>query len=247
MKNLLDGRICFVTGAGRGIGKEIAVKFAREGGVVYANALHEESVRAWMDGAEGKENIRPLCFDITDSPSLRNAVMQIKREAGRIDVLVNNAGLISYEPMSMVTRQHMERMFAVNVFAAFEAIQLVSRIMERQGGGSIVNMASMVGKIGASGQTAYAASKGAVISMTKSSAKELVGKNIRVNAIAPAMVGTERLLNQMENRFSYMKDRIGMGRVARPEEIADVALFLASDMSSYITGQIIGVEGCTLF
>lgn len=247
MKNLLDEKVCLVTGAGRGIGKEIAVKFAEEGGVVYANELHEELVKAWIDESDLKERIRPLCFDITDSTALRTAILQIKREAGRIDVLVNNAGLISYEPLSMVTRQHLEQMFAVNVFATFEAIQLVSRVMERQGGGSIVNMASIVGKIGASGQAAYAASKGAVISLTKSSAKEFVGKNIRVNAIAPGMVGTERFLNQMENRFPHMKDKIGMGRVARPEEIADVALFLASDMSSYVTGQVIGVDGCASF
>ena len=247
MKKLLAGKICLVTGAGRGIGKAIAVRFAEEGGVIYANTLHEESINTWINECDAKESIHPLCFDVTVSDSLRNAVMQIRKEAGRIDVLINNAGIVSYEPIGMVTRQHLEKMFTVNVFAVFETIQLVSRIMEKQGGGVIVNMASIVGKDGAAGQAAYASSKGAVISMTKSSAKELVGKNIRVNAIAPGMVGTERLLEQMERRFPDVKDRIGLGRVASPEEIAETALFLASDMSSYMTGQIIGVEGCSLF
>lgn len=134
-------------------------------------------------------------------------------------------------------------MFEVNVVALIYLMQLVGRVMQRQQGGSIINMASMVGQKGAAGQLAYSATKGAVIAATKSAAKELATSKIRVNAVAPGMVGTERFQNVLKEKFNEKINDVPFGRLAEPEEVANLCLFLASDASSYITGQVIGIDG----
>lgn len=245
---LLKDKVCLITGTSRGIGKAIAERFAQEGAIVYANSLEAENINHWASDLSGKENTKviPLYFDVTDHAAAKNAIMQIKKEQNQIDVLVNNAGIVTYELIPMINFSQMHKMFDVNVFAVIKLIQLVSRIMSRQNMGSIISVSSIVGEKGVKGQMAYAASKGAVIALTKSAAKELAANNIRVNAIAPGMVETERLLNIMENKFKDKQESIGMGRLATPEEVADTCVFLGSDMSSYISGQIIGVDGCAI-
>lgn len=245
---LLDNKVCLITGAAKGIGKAIAEKFAQQGAIVYVNDRVEGEMDQWaMDTAEEyATSIIPVYFDITDSQASKQAILQIKKDQGHLDVLVNNAGLISYEMMAMIDFDFLRKMFDVNVFAMIQMMQLASRLMSRQKSGSIINMASIVGSVGVKGQLGYAASKGAVIALTKSAAKELAADNIRVNAIAPGMVGTERLKDVMENKFSDRINSIGFGRLAEPEEIADAAVFLASDMSSYISGQILGVDGVAI-
>ena len=138
-------------------------------------------------------------------------------------------------------------MFEVNVIAMIQLVQLASRIMTRQKSGSIINMSSVVGVQGVKGQLGYSATKGAVISITKSAAKELIEHNIRVNAIAPGMVGTERFTAVFEEKFKDKIANIGIGRLAEPNEIANVCVFLASDLSTYVTGQVIGVDGSASF
>lgn len=241
---MLQGKVCLVTGTRSGIGKAIALRFAEEGAVVFANAKKEEDVRKWADLIQVKGKIIPIPFDVTDSALVRESLLKIREQYGRLDVQVNNAAVISYEPMGMVTRQNLEKMFQVNVFAVFEMIQMVSRMMAGQKKGSIINISSMVGEKGAAGQAAYSMTKGAVSSLTKSAAKELAQNHIRVNSVAPGMVCSERFESEMSKRFPEMKDNILWGRLAKPREIADVCLFLASDLSSYISGQIIGVDGC---
>ena len=145
--------------------------------------------------------------------------------------------------MSMIDYDRFRKMFEVNVIALVNLMQLVGRVMQRQLSGSIINMASMVAVKGAKGQLSYSATKGAVISATKSAAKELANYKIRVNAIAPGMVGTERFKNVLQDKFSEKINDIPFGRLAEPEEIANLCLFLASDASSYITGQVIGIDG----
>jgi 3-oxoacyl-[acyl-carrier protein] reductase len=245
---LLNKKVCLITGASRGIGKAIADRFAEEGAVVYANSLETENIDEWASQSASKNNtsVIPLYFDITDAAAAKNAVLKIKKEQGQIDVLVNNAGIVTYEFISMIDSEKLRRMFEVNVFAMIKLMQLTARIMERQKSGSIINMASIVGVHGVKGQMAYSASKGAVIALTKSAAKELAENNIRVNAIAPGMVGTERLLNIMEKSFDHRLNDIGMGRLAEPREIADACVFLASDLSTYVSGQILGVDGSTV-
>lgn len=187
--------------------------------------------------------INNLIVDICDFAAVKKAVVDIKKAHGKIDILVNNAGLISYELMSMIDYDRFRKMFEVNVIALVNLMQLVGRVMQRQQNGSIINMASMVAVKGAKGQLSYAATKGAVISATKSAAKELANDKIRVNAIAPGMVGTERFKNVLQEKFSEKINDIPFGRLAEPEEIAKLCLFLASDASSYITGQVIGIDG----
>lgn len=243
---MLQGKVCLVTGTRSGIGKAIAIRFAEEGAVVFANAKKEEDVREWSDLIQVKGKIIPLPFDVTDSGQVRESMLKIKRQYGHLDVQVNNAAVVSYEPMSMMTRQNLESMFQVNVFAVFEMMQFVSRMMKAQSKGSIINISSMVGEKGAAGQAAYSMTKGAVSSLTKSAAKELAKDHIRVNAIAPGMVRSERFEKEMTKRFPKMQENILWGRLAEPEEIADACLFLASDLSAYISRQIIGVDGCMM-
>ena len=243
---MLQGKVCLVTGTRSGIGKAIAIRFAEEGAVVFANAKKEEDVREWSDLIQVKGKIIPLPFDVTDSGQVRESMLKIKRQYGHLDVQVNNAAVVSYEPMSMMTRQNLESMFQVNVFAVFEMMQFVSRMMKAQSKGGLINISSMVGEKGAAGQAAYSMTKGAVSSLTKSAAKELAKDHIRVNAIAPGMVRSERFEKEMTKRFPKMQENILWGRLAEPEEIADACLFLASDLSAYISGQIIGVDGCMM-
>ena len=173
--------------------------------------------------------------------------MQIFKTEGRIDCLVNNAGIVYNRKIGMIMREETERMFLVNVIAVLELIQLCSRLMARNGGGSIVNIASVTAVLGSPGQVAYSATKGAIISMTKSAAKELAPQNIRVNAVAPGIVQTERFAELYEadgNKIDERIQRIALGRLGTPQDIAYACAFLASDRANYISGQILGVDGC---
>ncbi|MGL2964102.1 SDR family NAD(P)-dependent oxidoreductase [Flavobacterium sp. RSB2_4_14] len=246
---LLEGKICLVTGTSRGIGKAIVERYAEEGAIVFANAREESSLEEWAAACSEKNNttVIPIYFDITNASACKEAILKIKSDYGRIDVLVNNAGMVTYELLPMIDFDKLRTMFEINVMAMIQLVQLASRMMSRQKSGSIINMASIVGVQGVKGQLGYSATKGAVIALTKSAAKELIEHNIRVNAIAPGMVGTDRFTAVFEKSFKEKMANIGIGRLASPNEIADVCVFLGSDLSTYVTGQIIGVDGSTSF
>lgn len=240
---ILKDKICIVTGAAQGIGKAIALSMLDEGAVVYGCDRREGA----MDGLTENCNFHPLYFDVTDAHASKEAMMRVKKEQGRIDVLVNNAGVVFNKKIGMIVREETELMFRVNVIAVIELTQLVSRIMARTGGGAIVNIASVTAVLGSAGQSAYSATKGAIISFTKSAAKELAPQGIRVNAVAPGIVKTERFEELYEASGDKIDTRIGriaLGRLGTSEDVANACCFLASDKASYISGQILGVDGC---
>ena len=237
MDRLLEGKVALITGAGRGIGKVIAEQFIADGAIVYVNDLNEPEV----------EGAKPICFDVTDTNALKAGLMSIYKAEGRIDVVVNNAAIIANQKLGMVTKPLLEKMYAVNVFAVIDMIQIASRLMARNGGGCFVNMASVTGVVGSPGQVAYSASKGAVIALTKSSAKELASQGIRVNAVAPGIIKTERfeeLYEASRDKIDQRIGRIALGRLGTPQDIAYAVSFLASDRASYISGHVLGVDGC---
>lgn len=247
--NLLENKVVIVTGAGRGIGQAMAELFAENGAVVYANDVREGTVEEWCgsvnESASGE--IRPLYFDITNDQEVKAAVMQVKKACGHIDGLVNNAGVEFNELIGMIDRKHMRMMFDVNVFGTVNMLEIVSRVMGRQEkGGSIVNIASMTALRGNRGQMIYSATKGAVISLTKSAAKELADKKIRVNAIAPGLTNTAMMQQADPEKLKSRIDNICMGRLAEPEDIAGACMFMLSDLSEYVSGQILAVDGCTI-
>lgn len=241
---MLKDKICIVTGAAQGIGRAIALRLIEDGAAVYGCDRAPGS----MDRlAAGNDAFHPLYFDVTDASAAKSAMMQVKKEQGRIDVLVNNAGVVFNKKIGMIVREETELMFRVNVIAVIELTQLVSRMMARTGGGSIVNIASVTAVLGSAGQAAYSATKGAVISFTKSAAKELAAQGIRVNAVAPGIVKTERFEELYEASGDKIDTRIGriaLGRLGAPEDVANAVAFLASDRASYISGHILGVDGC---
>ena len=246
---MLTGKVCIVTGGSRGIGKAISQVFADNGAIVYATATKIGTIESWAEEYNKcvRGEIRSLYFDVSDERGVKNAVMQVKKACGHIDGLINNAGLEFNELIGMISRDNMEKMFSVNVYGTINMLQTVSRVMGRQeNGGSIVNIASMTALRGNRGQLVYSATKGAVVSLTKSAAKELAEKNIRVNAIAPGLTNTDMMkqadLSQLQKRI----DNICMGRLAQPEDIAKACMFMVSDLSTYISGQVLAVDGCTI-
>lgn len=249
MERLLEKKVCIITGAAQGIGHAIAERFAADGAVVYACDMKEGTMDAWAVecGERYGTKVVPMYFDVTDAPSVKNAFMTAFKSEGRIDTLVNNAGVVFNKKIGMIMRPETELMFRVNVIAVIEMIQLVSRLMARTGGGSIVNIASVTAVLGSAGQSAYSATKGAIMSFTKSAAKELAPLGIRVNAVAPGIVKTERfaeLYEESGDKIDARISRIALGRLGTPEDVANACSFLASDRASYISGQILGVDGC---
>lgn len=249
MGKILTNKVTLITGAGRGIGRVIAEQFAQDGAIVYVNDLQDSDMHVWAEDCAKRNDTKvvPICFDVTDTAALKAGLMAIYKAEGRIDCVVNNAAIIANQKLGMVTKSLLEKMYAVNVFAVIDMMQLVSRLMVRNGGGSIVNMASVTGVVGSPGQVAYSASKGAVIAMTKSAAKELSPMGIRVNAVAPGIIKTERFEELYEasgDKIDQRISRIALGRLGTPQDVANAVAFLASDRASYISGQVLGVDGC---
>ncbi|WP_444633052.1 SDR family NAD(P)-dependent oxidoreductase [Cupriavidus oxalaticus] len=243
---LLKDKIALVTGAARGIGYATARLFAEEGAHVMLSGRSVERLeeaKASLEAAVPGAQATVLPLDVASPDSVRDAFQTLFKLTKRLDVLVSNAGVLDDALISMVTEAQIHRVFEPNTYGVLYCAQYASRLMARNKGGSIINLASIIGTNGNVGQAVYAGSKAAVIGITKSLAKELAPQNIRVNAIAPGFIDTDMARSIGPEKFAERVASVRMGRVGSPEEIAKVALFLASDLASYVTGQTIGVDG----
>ena len=242
---LLTGKTAIVTGAARGIGKAIALKFASEGAnvaftdlVIDENGLNtEKEIAAFGVKAKGYAS-NAASFEDTEK-----VVNQIKEEFGSVDILVNNAGITKDGLMMRMSEAQWDAVIAVNLKSAFNFIHACAPIMLRQRGGSIINMSSVVGVHGNAGQCNYSASKAGMIGLAKSIAQELGPKGVRANVVAPGFIETAMTLQLSEEVRKDWMQKIPLRRGGQTEDIANVCLFLASDMSSYVTGQVIQIDG----
>ena len=242
---LLDGKTALVTGASRGIGRAIALCLAAEGARVainYAgNVRAAEEVKTAIEAAGGTAI---LCqADIADSSAVEAMVANVVKEFGTIDILVNNAGITRDALLMRMKDEDFAKVLDTNLKGVFYCTKAVSKLMMKKRSGRIVNMASVVGLVGNAGQTNYAAAKAGVIGFSKSAAKELASRGITVNVVAPGFIGTDMTAGLPESVKEKMLTDIPLGRMGEPEDVANAVLFLASEQASYITGQVVNVDG----
>lgn len=242
---LLTGKNAIVTGGSRGIGRAIALAFAEAGAnvaIIYAG--HAEAAAETLQGVEG-HGVKgmPLQCDVADEAAVTAMIKTVKDEFGSIDILVNNAGITKDNLLMRLKESDWQDVINTNLTGAFHCIKGVTKFMMKQRQGAIINISSVVGLTGNAGQANYAAAKAGLLGLTKSAAKELASRNIRVNAIAPGYIHTDMTAELPETVIAETIKAIPLGRVAEPEEVAKTAVFLASDAASYITGQTIHVDG----
>jgi len=240
----LNGKIAFVTGASKGIGRAIAELFAANGVTVVCASRTVADLEIVVKNIKengGKALVQQL--DVSSMKDFQDAAKKISEELGGIDILVNNAGITRDKLMLRISEEDWDMVQAVNLKGCFNGIKAVTLAMMKARKGRIINITSVVGLTGNAGQANYAASKAGIIGLTKSAAKELASRNISVNAIAPGYIDTEMTSELSETVRESLLDLIPMGTIGKPEDVAHVALFLASDEAGYITGEVISVNG----
>lgn len=242
---LLEGKVALITGAARGIGKALAIRFAQEGAdIAFTDLVIDENGLATQKEIEALGvKCKGYASNAADFAQTEEVVAQVKNDFGHIDILVNNAGITKDGLMMRMTEGQWDAVINVNLKSAFNFIHAVLPIMLRQRGGSIINMASVVGVHGNAGQSNYAASKAGLIALAKSIAQEVGSRGIRANAIAPGYIETAMTAALPEEVRKEWCAKIPLRRGGQVDDIANVAVFLASDMSSYVTGQVIQVDG----
>lgn len=242
---LLNKKVALITGAARGIGKHIALRFAAEGcDIAFTDLVIDEVAQATQAELTALGiTCRAYASDASDFEAAHEVVKQVLADFGRIDILVNNAGITRDTLLLRMTEQQWDDVLRVNLKSAFNFIQAVSPVMLRQRSGAIISMSSVVGLNGNAGQANYAASKAGIIALTKSAAKELGARGVRANAIAPGYILTDMTAALPEAVREEFVKMIPMHRGGTPDEVANVALFLASDLSSYVSGEVIQVNG----
>ena len=243
---MLKGKVAIVTGGTRGIGFEVVRKYLSNGAKVILFGSRQETVDNALNKLKEENQsweAEGMCPKLTDAKEVEEAVNKVKEKYGRLDILVNNAGISQSTPLYNYTAEEFDKVIDLNVKAVFYAILPAARIMKEQGGGCIINTSSMVSISGQPAGVGYPASKFAVNGLTISLARELGKDNIRVNAVAPGVTRTDMVAALPEQTVQAISARIPLGRAGEPEEVADAFLYLASDMASYVTGEILSVDG----
>ena len=244
---MLEGKTAIVTGASRGIGRAIALELAGKGAYVVVNyngsgEAADEVVKA-IETAGGQAEAYQC--NVADGEACEKLINDVIGRHGRIDILVNNAGITRDNLLMRMSEEDFDAVLGTNLKGAFHTMHFASRYMLKQRSGRIINMASVVGVAGNAGQANYAASKAGVIGMTKSAAKELASRGITVNAVAPGVTRTDMVAALPEATVKAISSRIPLGRAGEPEEVANAFLYLASDLASYVTGEILSVDGAS--
>jgi 3-oxoacyl-(acyl-carrier-protein) reductase len=241
----LRNKVCLVTGGSRGIGRAIVRAMAAESAdVAFTYQQSKDQAEALAESlSHNGVRCRPYRANVASADEMGEVIKQVQTELGPISILVNNAGINRDKSFLNTTRAMWEDVMRVNLDGVFHTTQLAAREMVGAGWGRIINISSIVGQTGNFGQTNYAATKGAIISFTESLARELARKGITVNAVAPGFIETDMVSAMPEAALSQVKALTPMGRLGKPEEIADAVVFLASSRASYVTGQVLGVNG----
>jgi len=241
----LSGKVALVTGSARGIGRSIAELFCAEGATIVVNDVGSDAgareTLAALEAAGGKGSVE--MFDVSDAAQVDAGVKNILAAHGRIDILVNNAGITRDNLLLRLSEDDFDAVLRVNLKGTFLLTKMVTRHMMKQRSGRVVNISSVVGMMGNAGQSNYAAAKAGIIGFTKATARELASRNITVNAIAPGFIRTAMTAALPEAVQASFMAQIPLGRFAEPREVAELALFLVSDASTYITGQVVGING----
>ena len=241
----LSGKVALVTGSARGIGRAIAEAFSAEGATVVVSDVGSDAgareTLAALEAGGGKGMVEML--DVSDPAQVDAGVKRILDALGRVDILVNNAGITRDNLLMRMSEEEFDAVLRVNLKGTWLMTKTVSRQMMKQRYGRVINLSSVVGMMGNAGQSNYAAAKAGIIGFTKSMARELAPRNITVNAIAPGFIRTAMTAGLPEAVQKGFLGQIPLGRFAEPQEVAELALFLASDAASYITGQVIGING----
>ena len=242
---MLQGKCAVITGASRGIGREIALKYAKEGANIVLNYRNSETEALQLKEELDKLGSNTLIIkaNVSNFEEAERLIKEAKELFGRGDILVNNAGITKDNLIMRMKEEDFDSVIDVNLKGAFNCLKAVTPIMIRQKEGKIINMSSVVGVIGNAGQVNYCASKAGLIGMTKSLAREIGGKNINVNAIAPGFIDTDMTKVLSEDQKKNIMSQVPLKRLGQADDIANLALFLASEQSNYITGQVIHVDG----
>jgi 3-oxoacyl-[acyl-carrier protein] reductase len=241
----LDGKVALVTGGFRGLGRSMCVTLAKAGAhVVAADVLPEDvgqdTLKAVSEAGGKGELVR---LDVTNGEQVDEAIKELHKRLGKLDILVNNAGIARDNLLLRVSDDDIQKTFSVNVVGAINCSRSAIRLMMRARTGRIINLASVVAELGNPGQAVYSASKAALIGLTKTLSREYASRGVTVNAVAPGFIDTDMTKNLPEDAKKYMLQQIPLGRIGQPEDVAAAVLFLCTDEASYVTGQVLRVNG----
>jgi len=241
---LLKDKVSVITGGARGIGREIALLFAKEGSDIVLLDVNQDQLSQTQKEIEALGRTAfPLVVDVTKFDQVEETVNKILDKFKKIDILINNAGITRDALLIRMSEQDWDSVLSVNLKGTFNCCKAICKVMMKQRSGRIVNMASIIGLMGNAGQVNYAASKAGMIGLTKSLAKEIASRNVNVNAIAPGFIETDMTAKLPSEVREEMLKAIPLGKFAKPIEVAKIALFLSSELSDYLTGQVIQVDG----